>query len=103
MSVVTNIILKTAAGDVPREDASDGINPAKALRFGLVRVDPHAGGTKAMECDIYMSAVNYVDLGEIVDWFTGSVFEFPESAQLFLMEQEDDLFAVIYLARTPRR
>ena len=86
MSTVTDIILITATDD------SENFAP----EFGLKRVDGYAGGNKAMQCDVLMSAMNAltVEPDEIVAWFHGIKLHAPECAQLLLKEEHEDVFTV---------
>jgi len=83
MSVVTDIILVTAIED-----------GAYRPSFDLVKVDQYAGGGKAVQCDVFMSAVNYLVLEDLLDWFKSVRWEYPEQVQLFVKGEHDDKFAV---------
>lgn len=91
MSIVTNIIIKT------RVDEHDVINYlnwylVKQEKGILKQTDNFAGGRKAMECDIFMGAFNMSDTGKIIEIFKTKKGEYD---QLFIMEQDDDLFKEI--------
>ena len=86
MSAVTDIILIVA------NDDSDNFK----AEFGLQRVDKHAGGDKAMQCDVFMSAMNVltVEPSDIVAWFHTINLYAPECAQLLIKEEHEDVFSV---------
>ena len=104
MSVVTDIILVTAMNDGAQgEDRYDSVDRLNALlseiRQGrpdtLVKVDQHAGGTKAMQCDVWMAAINMLDEDAFVMAFLSIDWGDPECAQLMLKSEDDCRFRVI--------
>ncbi len=102
MSRVTNVIL---TADVGRQDGSDpeiaSVN--KFLReaddggYGeFVEVSGHAGGTKYMECRVYLSAFNHADTETILKAIDQAPWRDKEMVQVFVMEQEEELFRLRY-------
>lgn len=101
MSHVADIILITSIED-GGENGNDHPNRDKLSAYleknhsgaTLVKVDGHAGGRKAMQCDVFMAAINYMDIDGFVSWFGKIKWEYPESVQLLIKDENDDLFAV---------
>lgn len=100
MSVVSNVIFKTALGD---EDAVALLNKNFEPGVPFVSCDDEKlpdgwyGGTKYLECEIYPAAFNYLDKDELVKIIEAIKWEFPESVQLFIQEQEGDRLEEIHL------
>lgn len=89
MSRVTNAILTLAAGD----DRVDQINKF-FTGTGFLKVEK-VGGSKWLECTIAIGAFNHLDLAELIEHIRMIQFNFPESVQLIVQEQEDDKFRII--------
>jgi len=101
MSHVTDIILMTSiddgAGDReghPNADKLSAYIEKNHRGHTLVRVDCHAGGNKGMQCDVFMSAINHMDIEAFVAWFHGIEWERPESVQLLVKDEHDDRFTM---------
>lgn len=101
MSHVTDIILVTAIEDgaeaIAGHPSADKVSDyLKQNHNGhvLLEVSPVAGGDKAMQCDVFMSAINGLDIPAFVKWFAAIEWEFPEYVQLLLKDENDDRFAV---------
>lgn len=92
MSVVTNVIMVTLPGD------TEGWKELPLLGQ-LRQVDGMAGGSKCMECDVFMAAYNYLDHDEILSEFRSVKWESEEEAQIMMKGQEDESFT-IYFANT---
>lgn len=97
MSNVTNVILHISIAEEEREDKP--IPPIfelnlclEQLNTSFKQVDQHAGGGKAFEAVVFMAAFNNVLTQEIVGIVASRSWKYPEDVQLFIMEQEDDLF-----------
>lgn len=104
MSHVTDIILITAIEDGVGE-AEEHPNAEKIHKFicskyvaGLKKVDELSGGNKAMQCDVFMTAINYLDIPALVDFFYEIKWEMPECVQLLIKDEHDDIFKIY----TPR-
>lgn len=96
MSRVANVIL-TAALEV--EDTSvAAINAYLRSRYGthveLKNVREHAGGGKKMECDVFLVAINNLDMPELLVEFHGMGWEWPEQVQLMIKGQEEEFFSI---------
>jgi hypothetical protein len=103
MSRVTNVILTAHAGP------QDGSNPEidsvnKFLReagggggYGeFVDVSEQAGGTKYMECRVYLSAFNRADTETILKAIDQASWRDKDMVQVFVKEQEEELFRLRY-------
>ena len=102
MSVVTNVILTAHVG------LTDGSDPEinSVNRFlretdvgGLgqfVEVSEKAGGTKYMECRVYLAAFNHGDTGVILRAVDQAPWRDKEMVQVFVKEQEEDVFRLRY-------
>lgn len=50
------------------------------------------GGSKMLECDIYIAAFNYMDVAGWIAHLRSLPWPQPNQVQLFLREQDDDIF-----------
>lgn len=103
MSHVADIILVTAIDDGAQRDEehpnadllSKWLQENKGQDWlKLVKVDQHAGGNKAIQCDIFLAAINYLDIDGFVAAFRSIRWHMPECAQLMIKDEHDDLFTV---------
>ena len=101
MSYVTDIILVTMIDDgAELEDTqpnADQLSRYLSVNHGgacLNKMDAYAGGNKAMQCDVFMGAVRSMDAAIFIEAFKAIEWEFPECAQLFIKEENDDCFTV---------
>ncbi len=99
MSVVTNIILVTTIEDGAKRDDEypnvDALNSFFKKDYGnisLLKVDEYAGGSKAMECDVFMAVINHLDLQEFMEHFNKIKGDEPNSVQLFIKQEDDYAF-----------
>jgi len=53
------------------------------------------GGDKYLECHLYLGAFNYLHLNEFISHLKTITFEEPETVQLIVKEQSDDMFRII--------
>ncbi len=60
----------------------------------FIEVSRYAGGTKHMECRVYLSAFNHADTKTIIEAVDGTPWRDKEMVQLFVKEQEEELFHV---------
>jgi hypothetical protein len=89
MSRVTNVILTAHVG---LQDASDpeidSVNKFLKERDGgygdFVEVTEHAGGTKHMECRVYLSAFNHADTETILKAVDQAPWRDKEMVQVFV-------------------
>lgn len=92
MSLVTNVVLKTAVQDA---GLIGGINSALKDK-GFVSCDDESlpfgwyAGTKALECEIFPGAFNYLDLDAMIYAIRTVPWDQPGSVQLFIQEQNED-------------
>jgi hypothetical protein len=69
----------------------------------LVSVDderlPRAwyGGSKSLECELYLGAFNHLDLDEFIKHVRTISWRVPECVQIIVKEQEDMKFTIIDL------
>lgn len=102
MSRVTNVILTAHVGLQDRSDPEiDSVN--KFLReaggggYGeFVDVSEQAGGTKYMECRVYLSAFNHADTETILKAIDQAPWRDKDMVQVFVKEQEEELFRLRY-------
>lgn len=101
MSHVTDIILITSIedgadleSDNPNVDKLKGYLEKEHNGHTLLKVDGHAGGNKAIQCDVFMAAFNYFNIDAFVRLFKEMQWQYPESAQLLIKDENDDAFTV---------
>ncbi len=102
MSRVTNAILTAHVGLQNGSDPEiDSVN--KFLRETetggggqFTEVTQHAGGTKHMECRVYLSAFNHADTDVIVRAVDQAPWRDKEMVQVFVKEQEQEVFLLRY-------
>lgn len=103
MSVVTDIILITGI-----DDGRDGDEtPGSVDRFNdwieahgratdrLVQVDRHAGGHKAMQCDVWLAAINFCDEAELEKAFQRVEWDQPRMVQLLINSEHSDRLRLV--------
>lgn len=102
MSRVTNAIVTAHVGPHGNSDSEiDSVNKfLKETQGGesgeFVEVSRYAGGTKHMECRVYISAFNHTDTDVIIRAVNQAPWRDKEMVQLFIKEQEQDLFQFRY-------
>lgn len=101
MSRVTNVILTVHLGMPDGADPEiDSVN--KFLRekedsYGqFVKVSDYAGGTKYMECRVYLSAFNHADTETILNAIDQAPWGDKDMVQVFIKVQEEELFRLRY-------
>ncbi len=99
MSHVTDIILITFIDDGGIEDAHPNVDLLNEYltqhnHGQLIKVDGYAVGHKVMQCDVFLSAANFLYIDEFVKEFNKVPWEDPDSVQLLLKDEEDDRFTV---------
>jgi len=102
MSRVTNVILTAHVGLQDGSDPEiDSVN--KFLREAdcggyaeFVEVSEQAGGTKYMECRVYLSAFNHADTDTILKAIDQAPWRDKDMVQVFIKEQEEELFRLRY-------
>ena len=93
MSSVTSIILITGVGDSHAANTL-GTYLQSMNRCTLNQVDSHSGGDKHMEADVYLSAVNGLDVDTFLDVFYSIRWLSPEAVQLMIKEEHDEAFTL---------
>ncbi len=93
MSWVVNVILKTSIDEDITEFNKIFLDKYSD-RAAMVQVDGICGGWKAMECDVYLGAFTCFSAEEILEGFLGIEWECPEFVQLFIQDQDEDIFEV---------
>jgi hypothetical protein len=99
MSRVTNVILTAHVGLQEGSDPEiDSVNTFLREADGgeFVEVTEHAGGTKYMECRVYLSAFNHADTETILKAIDQAPWRDKEIVQVFVKEQEEELFRLRY-------
>lgn len=102
MSRVTNAIITAHVGSQGDSDSEiDSVNEFLRKTEGggsgeFVEVSQHAGGAKYMECRVYVSAFNQADTDVIVRAVGQAPWRDKEIVQLFIKEQEHNLFQLRY-------
>ena len=101
MSHVTDIILTTMLQDGSTFDDDhpnvDQLNQYLIENRGgwtLVKVNEYAGGGKAMQCDLFIAAINHLDIPAFLDAFYRINWEAPEYVQLMMKDEHDERFKV---------
>ena len=66
----------------------------------FVDVSEQAGGTKYMECRVYLSAFNHADTETILKAIDQAPWRDKGMVQVFVKEQEEELFRLRYSGRS---
>ena len=99
MSVVTTILIATSLHE---EAGESGVFPAIGFinaalgdvqgRPWLLGVGRHAGGNKAPEADVFMGAINHLDLDQFKAHMRSAPWEMPGAVMLLVNEDGEDGF-----------
>jgi hypothetical protein len=92
MSYVSNVILLTFIEDPGIKDVQLWLSGAGALP--LNQIDGFAGGTKAIEHEIWAGAYNWLDVPEFIKAVENAGWEFPSDVQLLIKREGDELFCL---------
>ncbi|MDO6447224.1 hypothetical protein Q4493_15755 [Colwellia sp. 1_MG-2023] len=99
MSIISNVILTTAIyeGAWSKSDYGnvDLLNDYLRKNYQgtcLRIVHDKAGGHQQMTCDIFMAAVDYLDVDALVNEFLAIEWQKPEQAQLMIRSNLDEKF-----------
>jgi hypothetical protein len=84
MSHVTDIILITGCFDFPNDSFID--------KYKLIRVDEMCKSGKAMQCTMYIAAINYLDIDVLLDDFQLLKLDDSQLAQILIKDEHDDVF-----------
>jgi len=99
MSRVTNAILAAHVGRRPDDEIAVVNEFLRTNEVGggeFREVTDHAGGNKHLECRVYLSAFNHADTHRIVEAVRQAPWRDREMVQLFVKEQEEELFTLRY-------
>jgi len=102
MSRVTNIILTTHVSECHDEIGFVNAYLEKSEAGGggnFIKVSSHAGGYKHMECNVYLSAFNYVDSEFVLEAIDKAPWRDKHMVQAFVREQEEETFTLRYHGR----
>jgi hypothetical protein len=92
MSRVTNVIITTCAGE---DETAEALNRAcvwnDAIPFRHVP-SSHVAGDKHLECNVFTGAFNHLDLLRLIQSVSSVRWNYPESVQLFVLEEESERF-----------
>src|SRR5258707_15656546 len=108
MSRVTNAIITAHVGSQGNIDPEiDSVNRFLRVMEGggggeFREVTQLAGGTKQMECRVYLSAFNHADTDVIARAVDQAPWRDKEMVQLFVKEQEQDVFLLRYGGRSQK-
>ena len=101
MSHVTDIVLSTMLGDSKHSGEEhlsvNQLNKYLIENYGgwhLVQVNHNAGGGKAMQCDLYIAAINHLNISEFLEAFYKISWDAPEYVQLMLKDEHDKRFTI---------
>ena len=56
----------------------------------LVRVNEHAGGEKALQCDVWVGAYNYLDVDGFLYVVRSREWEYPENVVVMIQNEHDE-------------
>jgi len=102
MSRVSNAILTTHVGvqadlDPEINSVNNFLRQTEGGGGGeFIEVTHHAGGTKHMECRVYLSAFNHADMEVILRAVDQAPWREKDVVQVFVKEQEEDVFLLRY-------
>jgi hypothetical protein len=104
MSRVTNAILTAHIGQRVSDPEIDSVNKFLRETEGsgngqFVEVTQHAGGTKQMECRVYLSAFSHADSEVILRAVDQAPWRDKDMVQVFIKEQEQDVFLLRFNGR----
>jgi len=101
MSQVTNAILVAHVGRRPDDEIAvvNEFLRTNGVGGGEFRdVTDCAGGSKHLECRVSLSAFNHADTNHIVEAVRQAPWRDRETVQLFIKEQDEELFTLRYCA-----
>ena len=106
MSRVTNAILVANVGPLEKRDSEiDSVNRFLRETNGggngeFIEVTQHAGGTKRMECRVYLSTFNHAETDVILRAVEQAPWREKDTVQVFVKEQEEEVFVLLYSGRS---
>ncbi|MDO6426847.1 hypothetical protein Q4489_07480 [Thalassotalea sp. 1_MG-2023] len=103
MTCITNMILTTAIQDGAWMNSDygsiDTINEYLSKNYQgtkLYSVENRAGGHKPISCDIFVCAVDYLELNEFIAVFEKINWDKPAEVQLLIKDHNDLTFTSYY-------
>lgn len=110
MSYVTNLILHMSILEEENEQETDtkiieqvnkffdeqGIRPLIGLHNTELLPGGWYGGQKYLECHVYVGAFNYLDLDGFLRHLQTVPFEEPEEVQVWIKDQHETSFRLVY-------
>ena len=101
MSHVTDIILSTMIRDGSSgkeiHPNVDQLNNYLSENYGgwiLIKGDDKDGSGKAMQCDLFIAAINHLNIPKFLEAYRAVEWEAPEYVQLMLKDEHDDGFTI---------
>lgn len=105
MSRVSNVVVSVDLTDEPLmsrfsdwlagvEAEDDWVRLGSAKGVGSLAKVTSYGGWKHPEWALYAGALNLADHGVLREWFAAAEWEYPENAQLWLRDEEEDFFSL---------
>ena len=95
MSHVTDIIIVTMLDDGGGEDCHPNVDLiAEKAGIWFEKASDKVGGNKAMQADVFLAAVNCLDIDNFVSIFGSVKWEYPDCVQLFLKDEHENVFTV---------
>jgi hypothetical protein len=106
MSVVTDVILMVPIGGGRRVISDINARIAAAARapgHGLIKVDQHAGGNKAVQADVYMGAFNYLPRQDVLAILAAAPWVGSDRSEVrvAIKEEWDDAFTLHSIGTLP--
>lgn len=107
MSVVTTVLITTSimesvetqAGTdrhVALEHINDGLRGERAPIIEIISpVHQHAGGNKCAQANVYMGAINHLDLDQLLGLMRSAPWEEPEHVLLLVNTEYENGFEVL--------
>lgn len=106
MTCITNLILTTSIYDGAWMNSDYGsvdvLNDYLYKHYQgstLTSVHTHSGGRKPMSCDVFIAAIDYLDVDEFISLFHQVSWENPKEAQL-MIKTEGQLTFTLHQAKT---
>ena len=101
MSQVSNIILTTSfLEDINDDDENPNVDKINKWfidnnhKSKLINVSDYSQSSKCIECQIFITTVNYLDHYALIDALNNIEWEYYDAVQLMIKGQEDHLFDV---------
>jgi len=60
----------------------------------MIKVDDFAGGGKAIQCDLFIAAINHLNISEFLEEFYQIEWEAPEYIRLMLKDEQEERFSI---------